>query len=118
MSRPANLQGDRTSFVPPHRGRNILPNFVFLCELLRHAHRKRQAVKDVRANVERSYADLILDALSLRAVIEESLSKDVKERLAEQQEEVCIGVLAPGGYEYAVAIVAVWSMGAVVVPMS
>jgi malonyl-CoA/methylmalonyl-CoA synthetase len=107
---------DRSSLVPPHRGPNVLPNSPFFGKLLRHARRGRLAIRDVVLEVEKTYEDLLSDALALRATIEATLSEDVKQRL-HAQDEVFVGVLAAGGYEFAVAVVAALALGAAIVPM-
>jgi malonyl-CoA/methylmalonyl-CoA synthetase len=107
---------DRSSLVPPHRGPNVLPTSPFFGKLLRHARRGRLAIRDVVLEVEKTYEDLLSDALALRATIEATLSEDVKQRL-HAQDEVFVGVLAAGGYEFAVAVVAALALGAAIVPM-
>lgn len=110
--------GDRTQFVPSHVGVNVLPNLPFFHKLLRYAQRKpsRIAVRDVIAGVEKTFHDLLSDALALRSEIEKSLSRETLRELAEDK-EVYIGLLAPGGYEYTVGFVAIIALGAAVVPM-
>ncbi|KAL9084037.1 MAG: hypothetical protein Q9159_005459 [Coniocarpon cinnabarinum] len=108
---------DRTCFQPSHRGDNILPNTAFLAQLLRHAHRGRIAIRDDNAGIERTYTQLVADALSLRKQVSEALSADTRAAL-DHGEEVFVGVLAPGGYAYAVAVIAVYALGAAVVPMT
>lgn len=107
---------DRTAIVPSHTGPLILPNSPFFGKLLRHARRDRLAIRDVVLGVEKTYEDLLADALTLRAKLEKELSDEAKSGLAAQQ-EVFVGVLAAGGYEFAVAIVAALALGAAVVPM-
>lgn len=74
------------------------------------------AIRDVVAGVEKTYEDLLADALMVRAAVENVLSEDVKSQLA-NGDEVFVGVLAAGGYEFAVAVVAALALGAAVVPM-
>jgi malonyl-CoA/methylmalonyl-CoA synthetase len=107
---------DRTALVPAHQGSHVLPNSPFFGKVLRHARRGRIAIRDVALGVEKTYEDLLADALALRAVIEDKLDKDVLKQLQEQ-EEVFVGVLAAGGYEFSVAVVATLALGAAVVPM-
>lgn len=110
--------GDRTQFVPSHVGGNVLPNLPFFHKLLRYAQRKpaRIAIRDVIAGVEKTFHDLLSDALALRSEIEKSLSRETLRELADDK-EVYIGLLAPGGYEYTVGFVAIIALGAAVVPM-
>lgn len=108
---------DRTHLVPPHQGSNILPNSPIFSRLLRHAHRNHLAIRDVQLGIERSYGDLLSDTLALRQVLVRELGAEVLQRL-DNGDEVYIGVLAAGGYEYAVAMLAVLAIGAASVPMS
>lgn len=108
---------DRTNFFPRHTGPNILPNTPILSQLLRHCHRNRLAIRDLNLGVEKTYSDLMSDVVHLRNVVEARLSPGVKAAL-ENGEEVYIGVLAAGGYEYAVAVLAIMALKAAIVPMS
>lgn len=110
--------GDRTQFVPSHVGDNVLPNLPFSHKLLRYAQRKppRLAIRDVNAGLEKTYHDLLSDALALRSELEKVLSRRTLRELSEDK-EVYIGLLAPGGYEYTVGFVAIVALGAAVVPM-
>lgn len=110
--------GDRTEFVPSHVGDNVLPNLPFFHKLLRYAQRRplRIAIRDVNAGVEKTYHDVLSDALALRGQIEKTLSPETLRDLADDK-EVYIGLIAPGGYEYTVGFVAVIALGAAVVPM-
>jgi malonyl-CoA/methylmalonyl-CoA synthetase len=108
---------DRTNCVPRHTGSNVLPKTPMLSQLLRHAHHGRLAIRDLNLGVERSYGDLLSDVLYLRNLVEARLSPSVKAAL-ENGEEVYIGVLAAGGYEYAVGVLTVMALKAAIVPMS
>ncbi|KAF4553998.1 AMP-binding enzyme-like protein 14 [Elsinoe fawcettii] len=110
---------DRTKLVPPHTGPNILPWNLFFTRLLRFAHERppRLAIRDVVANTEASYLQLLSDVLRLRVRLLEILPTSAVEKL-QADEEVFISVLAAGGYEYAVAVLAVLATGAAVVPIS
>src|ERR1700709_2068885 len=104
---------DRTKCAPQHGGPNILPNTPMLSQILHHAlHPKRIAVRDANTGVEKTYADLLSDFLHLRNHIEARLSPTIK-RALENGEEVYVGVLAAGGYEYVVAVLAVMALKAV-----
>ena len=109
---------DRTNLFLPHKGSNILPNSPFFTRLLRHAHRRRIAIRDRNGqDFSKTYGDLLSDALALRSVLQRRLSREVLKRL-KLDDEVYIGVLAAGGYEFAVAMIAVLAIGAAAVPMS
>ncbi|KAL4789565.1 hypothetical protein BDV19DRAFT_396921 [Aspergillus venezuelensis] len=119
MHGDSSLSGDRTLTVPPHTGDNILPNLPFFEKLLRFAHRwpPMLAIRDVNAGVEKSYFQLLLDALALRKALKYSLSPKIQQDLQDDN-EVYIALVAPGGYEYAVAFVAILALGAAVVPIT
>ena len=67
--------------------------------------------------LEKTYGDVLADVLNFRLVIEATLDSATLARLG-QGDEVFIGVLAPGGYEFTVAMLAVLAIGAACVPMS
>ncbi|KAK5171985.1 uncharacterized protein LTR77_003622 [Saxophila tyrrhenica] len=118
MASPPSIKSpDRSRIFPPHEGQNVLPNSPFFTKLLRHAHRGRLAIRDHLLGVEKTYLDLLGDALSLRSALEKRLDPSVVRRLR-RGDELYIGVLAAGGYEFAVAMVAALAIGAAVVPMS
>lgn len=110
---------DRTLTVPSHTGETILPNQPFFEKLLRYAHRSPPniAIRDVNAGVEKSYLQLLSDAIALRRVLENTLDPSTQ-RALDSGEEVFIALIAPGGYEYAVAFTAILALGAAVVPIS
>lgn len=111
--------GDRTLTVPRHHGDNVLPNVPIFDRLLRFAHRQppRAAIRDLNAGVEKTYLQLLTDALALRRALRESLTP-VTQRQLDEDQEVYIALIAPGGYEYAVAFIAILALGAAVVPIS
>ncbi|KFZ10996.1 hypothetical protein V502_07820 [Pseudogymnoascus sp. VKM F-4520 (FW-2644)] len=108
---------DRSLLLPSHSGRNVFPNSPLFSRLLRHAHRNRTAVRDLKLGVEKTYEELLSNVLGLRQVLRDSLSLDTLEAL-EKGEEIYIGVLAGGGYEFTVGILVVLAIGAAAVPMS
>ncbi|KAL4783290.1 hypothetical protein BJX76DRAFT_358153 [Aspergillus varians] len=111
--------GDRTLTVPRHVGDNVLPNVPFFERLLRFAHRQppRIAIRDLTAGFEKTYLQLLTDALALRRALRASLSSSTT-RALDEDEEVFIALIAPGGYEYAVAFAAILALGAAVVPIT
>ncbi|TID22200.1 fatty-acyl-CoA synthase [Venturia nashicola] len=110
---------DRTHFTPQHSGRNVLPCMPLFTRLLRLAHRKPPtiAIRDVRASTERTYLELLTDVLTFRERILDMLSPQTLEAIR-KGEEIYIAVLAPGGYEFTVGVLAVLATGAAVVPMT
>lgn len=107
---------DRSLLLPSHSGHNVFPNSPLFSRLLRHAHRNRTAVRDLKLGVEKTYEALLSDVLGLRQVLRDSLTLNTLEAL-EKGEEIYIGVLAGGGYEFTVGILAVLAIGAAAVPM-
>lgn len=110
--------GDRTQFVPSHVGDKVLPNLHFFHKLLRYAQRipSRISIRDVNAGLQKTFHHVLSDALILRKELERKLSAETLRDLQEDK-EVYIGLLAPGGYEYTVGFVAILALGAAVVPM-
>jgi malonyl-CoA/methylmalonyl-CoA synthetase len=113
-SMSANL--DRTQIVPSHEGPHVLPNNPLFTRLLRHAHKNRLAIKDQPLGVSKTYGELLDAVLGFREVVREALPSEVKEQLS-RGDEVYVGVLAAGGYEFTVAVLTVLALGAAVVPM-
>lgn len=110
---------DRTLHVPPHSGLNTLPCHSLFQRLLRFAHQKppRLAIRESNTGREATHIQLISDVLSMKDRLLRTLSRDVQLSLL-RKEEVYIAVLAPGGHEYAVAILAILAIGAAAVPMT
>ena len=108
---------DRTGLFPSHKGYNVFPNSSLFGHLFRHAARKRNAIRDLRLGIERDYEQLLSDVLALRKKLKDSLDLPTIHSL-ERREEVYIGILSGGGYEFSVAILAVLALGAAAVPMS
>ena len=113
------MEDDRVDFIPAHRGIKILPNSPLFAKLLRYAHRRpqRHAVRDFNAGVEKTHLQLLTDVISLRRVIESTISHSVRASL-QSGEDVYMSILAPGGYEYTVAFLAILAIGAAAVPLS
>lgn len=110
---------DRTSLVPSHTGYNILPADPLFIRLISFAYRKPQriAIRDDVANIERTHIGLLNDVLSLRKTLQAALSPQTIADI-ENGKDVFIAVLASGGYEFSVAILAVLALGAAVSPLS
>ncbi|CEN61091.1 hypothetical protein ASPCAL07757 [Aspergillus calidoustus] len=120
MTRNQHLPpGDRATMVPSHTGENVFPNLPFFEKLLRFAHRSppRIAIRDVNLGVEKTYLQLFTDAIALRSVLRRTLNADVLQEIYHGH-EVFIALIAPGGYEYAVAFIAIIALGAAVVPIT
>ncbi|KAJ9618509.1 hypothetical protein H2203_009106 [Taxawa tesnikishii (nom. ined.)] len=110
---------DRTKYVPAHDGPYVLPRSPFFSRLLRFAHNRppRLAVRDDIAHAEATYLQLLTDVLALRNRLRHDLRTSTQKILA-GGEPVYIAILAAGGYEYAVAMLAVLAFGGACVPMT
>jgi malonyl-CoA/methylmalonyl-CoA synthetase len=110
---------DRTDFVPSHTGDTVLPADPLFTRLLALAHRPKQriVIRDVNTAVEKTSAELLSDVLNLRRTLRASLSQATLDDL-QHGKEVYISIVAPGGYEFTVGILAVLSLGAGASPFS
>jgi malonyl-CoA/methylmalonyl-CoA synthetase len=110
---------DRTDFVPSHVGDNILPADPLFARLLTLAHRPnpKPAIRDVNVGIEKTAAQLLSDVLILRQKLRNSLPLHVVDNLNAGR-EVYISLLAPGGYEFAVGVLAIIALGAAASPFS
>lgn len=112
---------DRTNFVPPHTGRNILPAHPFFSRLVRFANTlpQRICIRDANGDTAKEYThtQLLTDVLAFRERIWNLLPAATRNAL-DRREEVYIAVLAAGGYEYTVSVIAALALGAAIVPMT
>ena len=112
---------DRTHFVPRHAGPTILPAHPFFNRLVRFANATppRLCIRDANFDIPREYThvQLLTDVLAFRERIWSSLSPSTQQAL-DRREEVYVAVLAAGGYEYTVSMLAALALGAAVVPMT
>jgi malonyl-CoA/methylmalonyl-CoA synthetase len=109
--------GDRIRWVPKHQGPNVLPNFFLFSRLLRWSYKRHlMAVEDITYGYTASYAQLLTDVLNLRNVLRKTLPPPVVRRI-DNDEEVFINLLGPGGYEFVVGFFALMALGAVIVPI-
>lgn len=115
----SRMDGDRTLNVPKHVGHDILPNHSLFNRLIRFAHHNppRVCVRDENTGQEATHVQLLSDVVHFRSRIWRNLTPPVREAL-NGRGEVYLAVLAPGGYEYTVAMLAVLALGAAVVPMT
>ncbi|KAF2769969.1 acetyl-CoA synthetase-like protein [Teratosphaeria nubilosa] len=113
------MSGDRTLYTPSHTGPQIFPNHSLFNRLIRFAHHKppKPCVRDANTGKIATHLQLLTDVLALRQRLLQSLTPGVRAAL-DRREEVYIAVLAPRGYEYTVAMLAVLATGAAVVPMT
>ena len=110
---------ERSHFLPRHEGDNIFPGDALFTRLLHLAHLPGQpfVVRDVNAGLEKTHAQLLSDVLNYRKVISASLSPEVLQAIG-RRDEVYIHILALGGYEFTVAIIAILALGAIPSPLS
>lgn len=102
---------------PKHVGPNVLPNFPLFPRLVGYATREPSTViRDVTNGFEATHLQLLTDVLHLRNVLQNSLDENTRQRLL-NGEEVYFNVLAPGGYEFATAFLAILAIGGVIVPL-
>ena len=112
-----HLEGDRTQYVPRHVGPHVFPNFIIFSRLVRLAYKQHLiSVKDLTFGYTASYAQLLTDVLHMRNVLLRTLDPTVVERI-ENQDEVFVHLLGPGGYEFTVGFLALVALGVVVVPL-
>ncbi|KAL6231199.1 hypothetical protein BDW75DRAFT_248070 [Aspergillus navahoensis] len=119
MASKLAVPGDRALTAPLYKGDTVLPNLPFFEKLLRYAHRRPPtiAIRDVNAGVEKGYLQLLTDALALRRALRGCLRPETMRDL-DNDREVFIALIAPGGYEYAVAFTGILALGAAVVPIT
>jgi malonyl-CoA/methylmalonyl-CoA synthetase len=111
---------DRRSFIPSHEvADNVVPCDPMFTRILTLARRssKRAVIRDINTGVERTSAELLSDALNLRRVIRSGLKAYVLQDL-DDGKEVYITLIATGGYEFAVGILAILALGAAASPTS
>ena len=115
--RASELVGDRIRYVPKHVGKLVFPDLLYFSRLIRLAYREDLiAVKDLTFGYTASYAELLTDALHFRNVLRRTLTPAVVERI-DNNEEIFVNLLGPGGYEFTVAFLALMALGAVIVPI-
>ncbi|GAB7358580.1 hypothetical protein MBLNU230_g2640t1 [Neophaeotheca triangularis] len=118
---------DRALHTPSHTSLTTLPNHPIFARLVRNAHHSppRLAIRDTSPKpknpnappLEATHLRLLTDVLALRNALHKTLDASVLRRL-QAREAVYVAVLAPGGYEYAVGMLAVLALGAAAVPIS
>lgn len=75
------------------------------------------AIDDVRSKHQRTHLELLSDVLALRDTVSNTLDPATLQALR-QRDEVYIAVVAAGGYEYTVAMLAILALGAAAVPIT
>ncbi|KKP04712.1 hypothetical protein THAR02_03192 [Trichoderma harzianum] len=104
--------------LPKHIGDNVLPNFPIFNRLLFFAsNRDKLVINDTTNDLQATHRQLLSDVLYLRNALWTRLDSKVRNRLL-AGEEICVNLLAAGGYEFATAFLALLALGAVIVPIS
>lgn len=99
---------------------NTLPNFPLFSRLVGYAHRlapTHDAIRDIVSGTTANHTRLLNDVLSLRNNVHQILDEGTRQSLS-RGEEVFLMLLAPPGYQYAVGLLAILALGAVIVPVS
>ena len=95
-----------------------LPNLPIFNRLINHAHlRNTVCVRDANASISMTHHQLLTDVVNLR----NSIHGNPDFRLdgtGHEKSEASIGLLAPGGCQFAVGFLATLALGAVCVPLS
>jgi malonyl-CoA/methylmalonyl-CoA synthetase len=78
--------------------------------------REDTLIRDVTNNYTATHLQLLTDVLHLRNVLYQSVDEDARDHLW-NGDEVAFNILASGGYEFAVAFLAVLALGGVIVPL-
>jgi malonyl-CoA/methylmalonyl-CoA synthetase len=93
---------------------NILPCDPLFTRLLSLAQRQsgRAVIRDLNTGTSKTSEELLSDALNLREVLRSKLPPSVLDDLGDEAKEVYISLLAPGGYEFVVGILAILALGA------
>lgn len=113
-------QWDRRDFVPKQEARDhVLPCDPLFTRLLQLASRRKQrpAIRDLNSGCEKTYAQLLSDVVNLRQVLRSKLTTQTLKALSDG-EEVFVSLLAPGGYEFTVGVLAILCLGAAASPFS
>jgi malonyl-CoA/methylmalonyl-CoA synthetase len=74
-------------------------------------------IRDLNLHCEKTLLEVLTDALALRRALREKIDSVALEAI-DRGEERYVAILAGGGYEYTVAILAVLALGAAAVPMT
>ncbi|OQU94401.1 hypothetical protein CLAIMM_00760 [Cladophialophora immunda] len=96
-----------------------LPGSLFFIQLLNHATQAvaTPLIKDLKEGIQRSAIQLLSDVVQLRQVIRAALPPAALQQLQDGL-PLYLTIVAPGGYEFVVALLAVLSLGAVASPIS
>lgn len=104
-------------WLPKHVGDNVLPNFPIFNRLLFFAsNRDKLVINDATNSLQATHRQLLSDVLYLRNALWTRLDSRVRNGLL-AGDEICVNLLAAGGYEFAIGFLALLALGAVIVPI-
>ncbi|KIV93384.1 hypothetical protein PV10_04598 [Exophiala mesophila] len=105
-------------FTPSRWDPAALPNLPIFNRLVNHAHlRNTVCVRDVDASISMTHHQLLTGVVNLRNDIHGNPAFSL-DRTDHEESDVSIGLLAPGGCQFAVGFLATLALGAVCVPLS
>jgi malonyl-CoA/methylmalonyl-CoA synthetase len=104
--------------TPRHVGPKIFPDFATFHRLLylSYASPDKIIIDDVGAGIQATAAQYLSDILHLRNVLFAKLRPELQQKLLTGG-DVYICLMAQGGYEFSVALLAILALGAAAVPM-
>lgn len=101
--------------------RICFPDDPFFIKLLATAesHGNSIIIRDETDSMEANYSRLLFDVHTLRQLLQEHLPSDLLDSNGIIKEEgISIAVIARGGYKFLVASIAIFAIGAAVLPLS
>ena len=105
------------SLTPAHFSRG-LPDIQFFRRLLFLAHEGDEiSLDDIENNIQASPSRLLRDTLRYRDTLRGLLGSALDHRGIVHEENRFVIILAPGNYEFMVALCAVLAIGAAVIPL-
>jgi malonyl-CoA/methylmalonyl-CoA synthetase len=84
---------------------------------LAHRNPKKIAIRDLNLQCNKTLLEILSDTLELRRALRETIDPSALEAI-DRGEERYIAILAAGGYEFTIAILAVLALGAAAVPIT
>jgi acyl-CoA synthetase (AMP-forming)/AMP-acid ligase II len=97
------------------------PEDPFFTKLLATAERHGDSIiiRDETDSTEATYSQLLFDVHTLRQALQDRLSSNLLDSNGMVKEEgMSIAIIARGGYKFLVASIAIFAIGAVVLPLS
>ncbi|KAL4964047.1 class I adenylate-forming enzyme family protein [Aspergillus stella-maris] len=96
-----------------------VPERPWLTQFYQHCQRDPSArfIRDLESDKEATWAEFLLEVLVHRERLKHQLDSETLQRLQDPNDEVFIAIIAAGGFDYAVLLFAIVTLGAVVVPL-